>query len=72
MDDIVRHIDHFMALDGAKHIALGGDLDGCNKLSGGICGVQDVPMLWEALSRRGYDDTTLEDIFYNNLLRVLK
>ncbi|MBQ9648759.1 MAG: dipeptidase [Oscillospiraceae bacterium] len=71
MDDVIRHIDHFMELGGEKHIALGADLDGCAKLSGGMKGLQDMPMLWEALSKHGYSDALLEDIFYNNLLRVL-
>lgn len=72
MDTLLRHIDHFMDLGGAKHIALGGDLDGCESLAGGIKGVQDIPLLWAALRAHGYDDATLEDIFYNNLLRVLE
>ena len=72
MDDILRHMDHFMELGGEKHIGLGADLDGCDQLSGGMEGVQDLPMLWEALRRHGYDDKLLEDIFYNNFLRVLE
>ncbi len=72
MDDVVRHIDHFMELGGEKHVGLGADFDGCEKLSGGMRGVQDLPMLWEALSKRGYSDAVLEDLFYNNLLRVLE
>ena len=71
MDDVIAHIDHFMELGGEKHIGLGADLDGCEKLSGGMSGLEDMPMLWEALSKRGYSDTLLEDIFYNNFLRVL-
>ena len=71
MEDILRHIDHFMALGGEKHIALGGDLDGCDGLSGGIHGVQDMHLLWDALKAHGYDDSTLEDIFWRNLLRVM-
>lgn len=72
MDDIVRHIDHFMELGGEKHVGLGADLDGCARLSGGMKGLEDMPMLWEALSRRGYSDALLADIFYNNLLRVVE
>ena len=70
LDDGVRHIDHFMELDGAKTVALGGDWDGCG-LSFGWHGVQDLPALWNALADRGYDEGTLEDIFFNNWLRVL-
>lgn len=72
MDDVLRHIDHFMELGGGKNIGIGADLDGCSKLAGGMSGVQDVPMLWEALSKHGYSDAQLEDIFYNNFLRVLR
>lgn len=71
MDDVIAHVDHFMELGGQKNIGLGADLDGCAKLSGGMKGVQDMPMLWEALSKHGYSDALLEDIFYNNFLRVL-
>lgn len=70
MEDMVRHVDHFMALGGEKTLALGGDWDGCT-LSGGWTGVQDLPGLWNALADRGYDRKTLEDIFYLNWLRVL-
>lgn len=72
MDDVLRHVDHFMELGGAKHLALGGDLDGCAALAGGMKGLEDLHMFWEALSAHGYDDATLEDIFYNNLLRVME
>ena len=70
LDDAVRHVDHFMELDGEKTLALGGDWDGC-ELFAGWTGVQDLPQLWNALADRGYDRRTLEDIFFNNWLRVL-
>ena len=72
MDDLVRHIDRFMDLGGAKHLCLGGDLDGCDKLAGGMAGVQDVPTLWQALRDHGYGVQELEDLFFHNLRRVLE
>lgn len=71
MDGILRHFDRFLALGGGKHIGLGADLDGCDRLAGGLRGVEDMPRLWDALRAHGYDEALLEDIFYNNLLRVL-
>ncbi len=71
MDALLRHFDRYLALGGAKHICLGGDLDGCEMLAGGIGGVQDLPRLWTALRAHGCDRALLEDVFYNNLLRVL-
>ena len=69
IEDVVKHIDHFMELGGEKNVGLGSDFDGCT-LPGDLTGVQDMPALWEALSRRGYKDELLEDIFYNNMLRI--
>ena len=34
-------------------------------------GVEDVPRLYEALEKRGYGKSLLEDIFWNNLCRLL-
>ncbi len=70
LDDLLRHIDHFMELGGEKTVSLGGDWDGCT-LACGWQGVQDLPILWDALEKRGYGRPLLEDIFYNNWLRVL-
>ena len=72
MEDIVRHVDRFMELGGEKSVCIGADFDGCDALAGGIGGVSDMPLLWEALARRGYTREVLEDIFAGNLLRVLE
>lgn len=71
MDTLVAHIEHFLALDGEKTLCIGGDLDGCEALAAGMRGVEDVPRLYEALERRGYGKSLLEDIFWNNLCRLL-
>lgn len=72
LEDVARHIEHFLALGGEKHIGLGGDLDGCGRLPRGIAGVQDLPRLWDFLSARGYDEGLLTDLFYNNLFHFLE
>ena len=71
VETVLRHIDHFLDLGGEKTLAFGGDLDGCGSLPEGIRGVQDVHLIWDALEARGYEKALLEDIFCNNLLRVL-
>ena len=71
MDALVAHVEHFLALDGEKTLCLGGDLDGCEALAAGMAGMQDVPKLYEALKTRGYGDALLEDIFWNNLRRLI-
>jgi membrane dipeptidase len=72
IDDVVRHIEHFMSLDGEKTVALGGDFDGCDTLPRGINGIQDIPRLYETLLRLGYPEQVVKDIFYNNMMRVVQ
>lgn len=71
LEGLIRHVEHFLALDGEKTLCIGGDLDGCEPAPVGIGGEEDVPRLYEALRQRGYDRALLEDIFWNNLRRLL-
>lgn len=71
MDDLVRHMEHFLELNGEKNVCIGGDLDGCEALAAGMRGLEDVPRLYTALEKRGYPKILLEDIFWNNLMRLL-
>ncbi len=72
LNTVVDHILHFMELDSSgKHIALGGDLDGCDTLVSGFRGVQDYPLLAKTLLERGVTDSTIYDIFWNNALGVM-
>jgi len=69
---VCDHILHFLGLDPeGKHIALGGDLDGCDSLPEGFNGVQDYPDLATALERRGVCDDILRNIFWNNAIGVI-
>lgn len=70
-EDIYAHIDHFLSLCGDDHVALGGDLDGCDKLPSGFSGVDSYRALCDYLLTE-YSELTVEKIFYRNLLRVLE
>ena len=73
LDTACDHIFHFMELDPTgKHIALGGDLDGCEQLAQGFEGVQSYPALAQRLMERGLGEETIRDIFWNNALHVLR
>lgn len=71
MEELVAHVEHFLNLGGEKTLCLGGDLDGCEALAAGMQGIQDVPKLYAALQARGYGEALLEDVFWNNLRRIL-
>lgn len=67
------HFLHFLELDpSGKHIALGGDLDGCDKLPRGFDGVQSYPALAQCLLEHGLTEEMVMDIFWNNALGVMK
>lgn len=73
LDTVCRHILHFIELDPTgRHIALGGDLDGCDQLPQGFSGIQDYPKLAECLSAHGLDHKMINDLFWNNALGVMK
>jgi len=72
LDLFCDHILHFMELDpDGKHISLGGDLDGCDKLPAGFEGVQDYPKIAQALLNRGLSELTVYDICWNNAVGVI-
>ena len=72
MDSIADHILHFMELDpDGKHIALGGDLDGCDTLPKGFDGVQSYPAMAQKLLERGLDAENVHRIFWENALGVV-
>ena len=72
-DMACRHILHFFEMDpDAKHIALGGDLDGCDVTIPGFSGVQDYPSFAQQLLNRGVTEDMLHNIFWNNALGVMR
>ena len=71
METLLRHIEHFLNLGGEKTVCIGGDLDGCEVLAGGLRGIEDIPKIYDALCARGYSQNLLNDIFWNNLRRLL-
>lgn len=72
LDTVCDHVLHWLELGGEKHIALGGDLDGCEALPVGFAGVQDYPKLAECLLARGVNEQTVYDIFWNNAMGVIQ
>ena len=72
LNRVCDHIFHFLELDPTgSHIALGGDLDGCDRLPVGFAGIQDYPKLARCLLERGLDETTVHKIFWDNAIGVM-
>ena len=73
LDTVCDHILHFLEMDpNGNHIALGGDLDGCDQLPDGFDGIQSYPAMAAKLLERGVDENTLMNIFWNNAIGVME
>lgn len=73
LETVCAHILHFLTIDTeGKHIALGGDLDGCDSLPDGFSGVQDYPKLADMLLAHGLTEAMVYDIFWNNAVEVMR
>ena len=66
LDDVIEHIEHFLSMSGEKSIALGCDFDGCDELPAGMDGLKDLYQLADRMLARGYRQTVVDDLFYNN------
>ncbi len=71
-EDVVRHIEHFMALGGENHIGLGSDFDGIDCTPVDLCGVQDVHRIFERLAQLNYTQLQIEKIAGGNFYKVIQ
>ena len=72
MDTVLRHVDHLLSLGGEKHLSLGGDLDGCEKLPEPMTGIDGYRYLIDAMLAHGIPEQTVADICFNNFMEVFK
>lgn len=64
-EQVERHLDHYLSLDGAKTVGLGCDLDGTD-LPPEWGGIQVMPRLYEYLCRKNYEEACLDRVFFGN------
>jgi membrane dipeptidase len=71
-DDWVAVVDKAIQLVGEDHVALGTDFDGGPTLARGMRDVRDLPMITDAMLRRGYSEERIDKFWGGNLLRVFR
>jgi membrane dipeptidase len=69
-EKIAEHIDHAVKLAGADHVGLGSDFDGA-VMPYGMEDAAKLPLLTEALLRKGYAESDVRKILGENTLRVM-
>jgi len=72
VDDWVAVVDRAIQLVGEDHVALGSDFDGGPPLPQGMRDVRDLPMITDAMLRRGYSEQRIRKFLGGNLLRVMR
>jgi membrane dipeptidase len=70
VDDWVAVVDRAIQLVGEDHVSIGSDFDGGPTLARGMRDVRDLPMITDAMLRRGYSEERIAKFWGGNLLRV--
>ncbi len=72
LDDYFKVVERAIEIAGEDHVALGSDFDGGPPLPAGMHGIQDLPMLTEAMLKRGWTEDRIRKFLGGNLLRVFR
>jgi len=70
--DWLAVVDRAVALVGEDHVMLGSDFDGGPTLPRGMRDIRDLPMLTEAMLKRGWSEQRIRKFLGGNLLRVVR
>lgn len=65
LDEIIKHVEHFLELGGENAIALGSDFDGCD-VPDEVGGVEYAENLYEYFLKKNYNQSIVDKIFFGN------
>jgi membrane dipeptidase len=72
VDDWVGVVDRAIRLAGEDHVTFGSDFDGGPPLPRGMRDIRDLPLITDAMLRRGYSEERIRKFLGGNLLRVFR
>ncbi len=72
VDDWVNVVDRAIQLVGEDHVMLGTDFDGGPTLPRGMRDIRDLPMITDAMLRKGYSEHRIRKFMGGNLLGVFR
>ena len=64
--DVLRHLDHWLALGGEETVAFGTDFDGTGSLPEGLTRNRELLAFSDEMARLGYSDTLIRKLYYRN------
>jgi len=70
VDEWVGVVGRAIDLVGEDHVSLGSDFDGGPPLPRGMRDIRDLPVITDAMLRRGYSEARIQKFLGGNLLRV--
>ena len=72
VERLVDHLEHIWQLGGEDSAALGGDWDGAaGRMPQGFRVIRDWRVLYGALLARNYPEHLIQNLFYNNMMRIV-
>ncbi len=72
VDVLIDHIDHAIRVAGVDHVGLGSDFDGITAVPKGMKDATGMPLITEALLKRGYKPDDVKKVLGGNVLRVIR
>jgi membrane dipeptidase len=72
VDNWVGVVDKAIQMVGEDHVAIGTDFDGGPNLPRGMRDTRDLPMITDAMLRRGYSEERIDKFWGGNLLRLFR
>ncbi len=69
IDNLIDHIAYIADLIGVKHVALGSDFDGADKIV--MSGVEQYKAWPQLLKNRGFNDNEVKMVLHENALRII-
>lgn len=72
LDDYLKVVERAIEIAGEDHVSLGTDFDGGPPLPRGMRDIRDMPMMTDAMLRRGWTEARIRKFMGGNLLRVFR
>ncbi|MGI6642005.1 MAG: dipeptidase [Limnochordia bacterium] len=70
LDDVINHIEHFIAVGGEDCVGLGSDFDGIDSTPGQLADCSTLPRIAHRLAERGWPRELIAKVMGENFLRI--